>query len=153
MASKKASTIVILLISLATVLILTPLIYRKLTNYYISKEVKQRFQNQGEELPVIISLEGMIVSPGTNKSQLLDLKVGVQINPNQPELVYEINTKSTLINKRFQYLLKNYSVSQLRRISNKNVLKEEMKHEINGLLESGEINTVYFEKFLIISSD
>lgn len=152
MARKSAPTVILILIALSTVAIVTPLVYRKVTNYYISKKVKQKFNSQGKELPFIVSLPEMIIPLNAASSHLMALQIGLQIPSDHPELSAEIIQKQDQLREVFTETLRQYNMKQLKQVSNKNVIKGQSLEKINQLLESVEVSDIFFEKYLIMSS-
>ncbi len=110
---------------------------------YIAEE-----DNDHEEEKKIYVARDIIVNPaGTNGTRFLLTTIGFEVR--SPELLNELERKEIQVRDALNTVLTGKALDELVNASKRDVLREEIAVEVNRILRNGELDKVYFSKFII----
>lgn len=110
---------------------------------YIAEE-----DNDHEEEKKIFVTPDIIVNPaGTNGTRFLLTTIGFEVR--SPELLRELERKEIHVRDVLNTVLTSKRLDELVNASKREVLREEIAIEVNKLLNNGDLDRVYFSKFII----
>lgn len=115
-------------------------------------ESEQQYNEEGnsneEEEKKIYVAPDIIVNPaGTNGTRFLLTSIGFEVR--SPELLKELEGKEIQVRDVLNTVLTSKRLDELVNASKREILREEIAIEVNKLLHNGDLEKVYFSKFII----
>ena len=106
----------------------------------------------GEEAPLeygqFMELTGTIVNPaGTNGKRYLMVNLGLESQ--DAATLEEVTARDVVVRDTILKILSQRTVDQLSNMEERNALKEELRSAINGIVEKGEVNRLYFTQYVL----
>lgn len=100
------------------------------------------------EYGVFSELDALTVNPaGSNGRNFLQVKLGLEA---QEEATFEeLTSKEPVVRDAVLKILSSYSVEQLGRLEARDSLRTEIRSSINGILDEGEIQRLYFTQYVL----
>lgn len=111
------------------------------------KEQPKEAGNQPIEYGEFTQLENLVVNPAASDGRFLMVSLGLEFN--EPKVTEEIAARDVVIRDSILRLLSKRTVPELSDIALRDTIKDELRESLNGILEEGDINRLYFTQYVL----
>lgn len=105
-------------------------------------------KNAGIEYGEFMELTDIIVNPADSNGRRL-LMVSLGIESIEPALFVNISAREMVVRDTIIKILGRRTVEDLAAIEQRNIIKDELLHAMNGVVTDGEISRLYFTQYVL----
>lgn len=106
---------------------------------------------QAEDQPIeygeFAQLENLVVNPAQSDGRFLMVSLGLEFS--EPKVTEEIGERDVVIRDSILRLLGKRTIPELSDITLRDEIKDDLREALNGILEEGDINRLYFTQYVL----
>ena len=110
--------------------------------------VEEAEEEEPQEYGEFLVLSDIIINPAeSGGKRFLLLSIGLESS--EPKVLEEVGTKDIVVRDVVLRVMGERTVSELSSIEERQAIKEELRHTLNELMDTGEIDRLYFTQFVL----
>lgn len=111
------------------------------------KEQTKEAEDEPIEYGEFAQLENLVVNPAASDGRFLMISLGMEFS--EAAVTEEIGSRDVVIRDTVLRLLSKRTVPELSDIDLRDAIKDELRESLNGILEEGDINRLYFTQYVL----
>ncbi len=113
-----------------------------------AEEEEAAAEDAGIQYGEFMELTDIIVNPANSEGRRL-LMVSLGIESIDPALLESITAREMVVRDTIIKILGRRTVEELAAIEQRNIIKDELLHAVNGVVTEGEISRMYFTQYVL----